>query len=251
MRLRRLIPLGVAAFLLMGGAWSGALWTTEQGQPLAEGPINGVGRESSGADRPVATVAAKVGLANVAGQSGVASPVTLGFDEAAVLSETGELQLLAAGTELVLTSDQWTTLAETTLEAQAVRLAYEATIARRAAGGGDIVRLEIPMYAAAGDAMRSRFEARLGEKLGTDIAAEILVRIGARMEGHFGGFGVAEQTIEVTRGADRVTEVTRTVKYWNAIDGAARLTSRRETHFPAWEESAGAGWSALLAVAGG
>lgn len=176
---------------------------------------------------------------------------TVSEDDAAVVGEVAELQMMATGMELTLTPEQWSAFAEVSLETQAVRLNYEAEIATRRTSSGGGVELDIPMYADAGDALRQRFEARLGERLGVDTTAEILSTIGTKLEGHFAGFGVAAQTL-VIRGDPRSAdcEVIRTASYWNAAEGGAQLSSRRETHLPAWEDPSGVRWAALLARAG-
>jgi hypothetical protein len=43
-------------------------------------------------------------------------------------------------------------------------------------------------------------------------------------------------------------QVLRTVKYWNSVEGRDRLTTRREYHFPVWEDPTGDSWGALLAM---
>ncbi len=174
-------------------------------------------------------------------------------DDAALLGEMSELQILAQGTAVELDNRQWTALAAVALETQTIRHRYEAQIARRVACGPDRTQVEIPMYPAAGDALRERFHAELRAALGADEATRVLEGLGARMEGHFAGFGVAVQTLEITgdpRGLRPNCEVTRTIKYWNSVNGTEQLTTRRETHFPAWEDPSGDNWGALLAVAG-
>ena len=59
------------------------------------------------------------------------------------------------------------------------------------------------------------------------------------------------QTLDVTAnrgGALDDMEVTRTVTYWNSVEGSDRPTTRREVHFPAIEDPTGDRWSALLAM---
>jgi hypothetical protein len=172
-------------------------------------------------------------------------------DASALVAETSELQLLAQGSNLVLEPHQWEAMAAVTLELQAVRLAYEATIATGTELGAGRYRVEIPVYAAAGDALRARFRAELCGRLGEAEAGEILARLGARLEGRFGGFGVGVQTLDITGnpgGANPDWVLTRTVKFWNSVEGQDRLTTRREIFLPALEDPAGESWGPLLSV---
>jgi len=172
-------------------------------------------------------------------------------DATAQVAEIVALQLLAQGTELELGARQWAALASVTAEIQAVRHAYEASIAVATVREPGRSRIEIPAYAAAGDALRARFHAGLREQLGEANAAEILEQLGARLEGHFAGFGVSVQTLEVTGDMSRGNtdwQMTRTVKFWNSVEGDERLTTRRETHFPGREDPAGDSWGPLLST---
>lgn len=167
------------------------------------------------------------------------------------VAEIVALQLLAQGTELELGAQQWSALAEVTAEIQAIRHAYEASIAVATWPEPGRGRIEIPAYAAAGDALRARFHAGLREQLGEANAAEILEQLGPRLEGHFAGFGVSVQRLDVTGGPGGIPtewEITRTVNYWNSVEGQDRLTTRRETHFPGREDPAGENWEPLLTV---
>jgi hypothetical protein len=112
-------------------------------------------------------------------------------------------------------------------------------------------RVEIPAYAAAGDALRARFEAGLREKLGPACAAEVLARIGRKLEGYFGGFGVCVQTLDFAadaRDGEHEWAVTRTVQYWNSVEGGESLSTRRETLLPGREDPAGMSWAPLLSL---
>lgn len=175
----------------------------------------------------------------------------LSADAARLTAEIAALQLLAQDSDLELASRQWAVLAEVTQEIQAVRQAYEATLATTAVVAPGRFRMEIPAYAAAGDALRARFHALLGERLGEANAAEVLARIGTRLEGHFAGFGVSVQALEITgdpREAGAEVAVTRTVRYWNSVEGGDQLTTRRETHFPRREDPASEHWGPLLSA---
>jgi hypothetical protein len=181
------------------------------------------------------------------------APVSLGANDAAVIAEQMLLQTMPGAAELELSARQWSALAEVTLHLQAVRLAYEASLARveRSEGGGH--RIEIPTYPAAGDALRERLHAEIRARFSTDTANEILAALGRGLEGHFAGFGVGVQTLEVAVAANqdpRDMQVTRTISFWNSIENENRLTLRRETHFPEHEDPEGQLWGPLLALAG-
>ena len=174
-------------------------------------------------------------------------------DDAALLVEVSALQLLAHGLNLELSSAEWLALAAVSRETQAIRQIYEAQIATGARVAPGRFRVEIPMYADAGDALRARFLAQMRAGLGAGTADEIVGKLGSRLEGYFGGFGVAVQTLDIVgdpREPQSDCEVTRTVRYWNSVEGSDRLTIRRETHFPAWEDPHGENWGPLLAAAG-
>jgi hypothetical protein len=180
-------------------------------------------------------------------------PDELSGDATALVGEMCDLQLLAQGTGLALDSRQWSMLAAVVLNAQAVRQIYEAEIATATLVAPGRYRVEVPSYASAGDLLRAQFHADLRAKLGEATAGEVLAKLGEKLEGRFAGFGVSLQTIDIAadpRGADTNWQVTRTVTYWNSVDGGDRLTTRRETHFPAWEDPTGERWAALLAVVG-
>lgn len=170
-------------------------------------------------------------------------------NDRALVGEMAALQALAQGSELELAPRQWAALAAATLHIQAVRQAYEATLATVTKSAPGRYRVDVPAYPAAGDALRAKFHAELRAQLGEDATAEVLTHLGRALEGHFAGFGVSVQTLEFAGG-----EVTRTVRFWNAVDGHERLTTRRETHFPALEDPTGELWSpymARVAAAGG
>ena len=179
-------------------------------------------------------------------------PAALSAEGTALVAEVSALQLLAPEAELDLSARQWSALAEITLQIQAIRQAYEASIATATATEPGRFRVEIPAYAAAGDALRAKFHDALREQLGEANATEILDRLGARLEGHFGGFGVSVQTLDITAasapGVVADYAVTRTVQFWNSIEGQARLTTRRETHFPAQDDPTGETWQPFLAL---
>lgn len=183
-----------------------------------------------------------------------AAPVaTLTVDAAAEFVALCQLRLLAADIDLDLSHRQWAKLAAATSQAQAVRLAYEAEVAtvREIAPGR--FRVEIPAYAAAGDELRQRFMADLREGLGEAVAAEIMAMLGAKLEGSFAGFGVSNQTLEITGDARRSpasVRVERTARFWNSAANTEQATTRREVLLPLAEDPTGEAWTPLLALVG-
>lgn len=179
------------------------------------------------------------------------TPVQLSADASALVTEMCNLHLLADAADLSLTSQEWSVFAAVVLRTQAIRQACEARIATSQVIAPGHYRLEIPAYAGVGDALREKFHADLRTELGELKAAEVLAKVGDRLEGRFAGFGVSVQTLEVNAspgGALGDMEVTRTATYWNSVEGSDRLTTRREIYFPALEDPTGDGWSALLAM---
>lgn len=164
-----------------------------------------------------------------------------------------QIKLLAAETDLDLSHRQWARLAAAATQAQAVRLAYEAEIAtvRKIAPGR--YRVDIPAYAAAGDALRQRFLAELRDSLGEAVAAEVLEKLGAKLEGIFAGFGVSSQTLEISGDAHRApaeVQVERTAHFWNSAADSDRVTTRREVVLPLADDPTGEAWTPLLALVG-
>lgn len=172
---------------------------------------------------------------------------------AAQFSTLIELQLAATemNLDLDLTTKQWQAFSAAVVQAQAVRHNFEATIATATEIAPGRYRIDIPAYAAAGDELRRQFLAELERGLGKDAAAEVTRAFGHRFEGSFAGFGVSAQTLEVAgnpaASPDKV-EVSRTVRYWDSLDGRERVTTRREVHFPSDEDPSGECWNALLAL---
>lgn len=164
-----------------------------------------------------------------------------------------DLQLMAAGTDLSLDSDQWAALAAVVVRTQAVRHQYEAEI-----GGLQVIalgkyRVEIPMYARAGDALRQQFIAEMLSTLGEATANDVLAKMGGRLEASFAGFGVSVQTLDITGNPARdrtEVQIARTASYWSSEEGGDRPATRREIHFPATEDPTGDRWDALLATLG-
>jgi hypothetical protein len=182
----------------------------------------------------------------------VARPAfSLSADSAAVLTEQIALAALAEQTDLSLSSQQWERFATLTLYHQAVRHAYEAKIAALTPISPGHFRLEVPMYADAGDALRDAFYRELRTTLG-DVAAEAIeFKLGTQLEEHFAGFGVAVQTLEfvadATRGGSDYT-VKRSIVFWGDLAATERLSRKEETHFPSLEDPTGTQWGPFLSL---
>lgn len=246
--------------IVAAGVWMG---TWEAGEAVLEGvqaekPVEMTAKADVPAGVPATRVVHFWTGDETAAQSTEARPaVALGADEGAMVAEVAALQTLARDADLELSPRQWSAFAAATAHVQAVRQAYEATLATATKPEPGRYRLEIPAYPAAGDALRAQLAAELRAQLGETTAAEIVAQLGGALEGHFGGFGVSVQTLEFSTAAgqaDSDYQVTRTVKFWNATNGADRLTTRRETLFPGLEDPSGHAWGpflATLAAAGG
>lgn len=178
-------------------------------------------------------------------------PTTLNVHDAAGLAEQSALRLLARDADLELTARQWAAFAAATAHIQTIRQNFEATLASVKLMPDGRYRMEIPAYATAGDALRTKLTAELVKQLGDETATEILAVLGSKLEGYFGGFGVSVQTLDfaasASPGAPEDFQVTRTVQYWNAVEGGAELRTRRETHFPGLEDPSGEAWQPFLA----
>jgi hypothetical protein len=175
----------------------------------------------------------------------------LSNDASALLTEICDLQLMAQDSGLTLNSQQWSTFAAVVLRTQAIRQTYEAQIATSKAIAPGQYRVEIPVYASVGDALRQEFNDELRQELGAPMAANVLAKLGERLEARFAGFGVSAQTLDIAAapGAQPSDiQITRTVTYWNSVEGSDHATTRREIHFPADEDPTGDSWSALLAM---
>jgi hypothetical protein len=255
MRKRRITFILLAAVLATAGLME-EVWRVEP--PAKVIPVKAL-RPGQGYDQQISSINEAKYLVHVTRTPATTSersapvPDELSGDATALVGEMCDLQLLAQGTGLALDSRQWSMLAAVVLNTQAVRQIYEAEIATATLVAPGQYRVEVPSYASAGDLLRAQFHADLRAKLGEATAGEVLAKLGEKLEGHFAGFGVSLQTIDIAadpRGADTNWQVTRTVTYWNSVDGGDRLTTRRETHFPAWEDPTGERWAALLAVVG-
>jgi hypothetical protein len=114
-------------------------------------------------------------------------------------------------------------------------------------------RLEIPVYGAAGDALRGGFYGGLRTALGADVSEEIATKLGAALEARFAGFGVAVQTLDFVREVadfSEISTVRRTIWFWNGTSEESALSRRQEMFFPELEDPTGAQWGPLLARIG-
>jgi len=209
-----------------------------------------VKRAAAISEKP-AVISAKASTSTFAAISTTAKPLQLSSDATALLAEMCDLQLLAHGTGLNLNSRQWSAFASVVLRNQAIRQTYEAEIATSKVVAPGQYRVEIPAYADVGDGLRGKFITDLRTALGETVAVNVLTELGDRLEARFAGFGVSMQTLDITgnpQGTLADIQITRTVTYWNSVDGNDRPTTRREIHFPASEDPTGDSWSALLAM---
>jgi hypothetical protein len=172
-------------------------------------------------------------------------------DAAAQLAEELTLRMQAERLPLQLSDDQWSAFAAVTIHYQAVRQAYEATLAQATIIGPGRYRLDIPAYPGAGDALRARLFAELEACLGAPATESIARQFAGVLESHFGGFGLGIQTLEFVadeRGVDAEYQVTRTVQFWNTAHDSDRFATRRETYFPGIEDPTGHTWGPFLAL---
>jgi len=251
MRKERIAAILLAAVLLTGGA-TGLRRATGEPEPETRAPARIDRPRSADAPRTVEFLSARPAAPAAAPAVAPHPAAPLAPESAALVAEIAELQSLAEGTDLELNTRQWEALGTVTLHLQAVRLAYEARIATSTALPAGRHRIEVPAYPSAGDALRAQFHAALRSELGEANAMEILEKLGSRLEGHFVGFGVSVQTLDLSpdpRGGGDY-EVTRTAKYWNSVESENRLTTRREIFYPALQDPDGDCWGALLALAG-
>lgn len=252
MSLPRTLTLSLAALGLLGIAGLG----TASFRQADTGAIRGQS-EASQVSAGLATVArpdqivhfeAMPAPRSLSPQSPAAS---LNPHDAAGLAEQSALRLLARDADLELTARQWAAFATATAHIQTIRQNFEATLASVKQMPDGRYRMEIPAYATAGDALRTQLTAELVRQLGDETATEILAVLGSRLEGYFGGFGVSVQTLDFAAAASPNSpedfQVTRTVRYWNAVEGGSELRTRRETHFPGLEDPSGEAWQPFLA----
>lgn len=246
---RRVLPIALLAALMVGGSlrWRDApRFASRSGEGSAR--VVYFDTDASPDGLPART---SVGLTldpNWAARAIASAPVELDRDAGALVGEVAALQALAAGKPLALAPEQWLALAEVTRHHQAIRQAYEASIAIVSVRSGTGGRMEIPAYAATGDALRARVHAEITAALGPLAGANLLRQLGPELEAYFAGFGVSAQTLEFAGGAGDGADfqVTRTVRYWNAFSDSDRLSTRRETYFPALEDPSGHTWGPFL-----
>jgi hypothetical protein len=187
------------------------------------------------------------------GRSSDVAARTLALTGAAaeLLAEEVALRTMPNAANLQLTGEQWTELARVTANCQAVRQAFEASIATPHVLGRGLYRVDVPAYPHAGDALRAKLHSDLRAALGDAVARHVTSELGDGLEAHFAGFGVSVQTLDFKadlNGAEAEYEVTRTIKYWKSKAADDRLTTRQETHFPGLEDAAGHTWGPFLAL---
>ena len=229
----------VAGILLVMGAIGGALagfrGAGEGASELAAGDVGAI--EATPIEHGEARKAVEIGSLALAVTKGLAV-MELSGDENAAVAEMSELQLMGGEAGLVLASEQWAALAEVTLRTQAVRQAYEAEIASTTQVAPGRWRLDVPGYAEAGARLRAKFFSEMGGALGASVAAEVIEKIGPALEGHFAGFGVSLQTLDVVGDSRAAASgdyvVTRTVAYSRDAGSGEQVAVRRETYFAGW-----------------
>jgi hypothetical protein len=254
MRKRLVFAMLLAAVLLTVGVTTGRrLARGVESANLA--PAAETKMDRAGQSPPSVEVAAEAAVVSAVAKSNSAMErvklYALSEDETALLGATCELQMLAQGTELELNGDQWSALAAVTMDIQTIRHTYEAEIATVKAVEPGRYRVEVPVYSEAGDALRAQFRDALRAELGDVKATEVVEKMGRRLEGHFAGFGLSVQTLDIVARPESGRTgyvVTRTVRYSAGDENGDRVVTRRETHAPDWDVSAGESWDVFLAV---
>ncbi len=244
---RSTIPLLLLAAMIVVGGGRRVGSSCAPGMPSVESD-SAMGESGAAVAQPVLRKVEPVDGSESTRSRAVAVVGGLSGESYAALAEQAAVRMAVSGAELDLTAEQWSALGAVTAHYQTVRQTFEATIATVSAR--DALRLDIPAYPAAGDALREKFFSELRERLGDAAADQIVQRAGVALEGYFGGFGVGVQTIEFSPGAVVAAadyQVTRTAQYWNSVEDRAGLTLRRETYFPALEDPSGERWGPLLA----
>lgn len=242
-----------AGLLLSAALFSAALWSwgptlsATNPESAAAGITDATNRRDAGAAADAA--ANRPPLVLPAPSRVVAA--TLSTEQAAAVAETVALQQRAAECGLSLSPEQWMALGAVSSHHQAIRHAYEASVARATHVAAGQARIEIPAYPVAGDALRAGFYDALRAQLGPAATQEVARCLGSALEGHFAGFGVSVQTLDIfaaPAAAETDYQVMRTIKYWNSAEASDRLITRREVHFPGLEDPSGHHWGPFLSV---
>jgi hypothetical protein len=244
MALRR-VPLILILTLLVGAI---PLLTREWDSPVETPGVPAPVPQSASDPRPASLARP---LSEPQGPGEVARPLALTADATAVVVEQLALRQLAHELELPLSDEQWATFARIAAHHQAIRHAYEASIAVLRPSPEGRFQLEIPVYGDAGDALREEFYLSLDVELGPAPAAQIAALMGARLDGYFGGFGVSVQTLDFDAAPGTPLDeylITRTVRFWNQASDQERVLTRRESHLPAVEDPSGQQWGPFLAL---
>jgi len=171
------------------------------------------------------------------------------------LAEQIELNGWVEQAGLVLSPAELDAFARVTAEFDEIREAYEVRIAKSGQDKKGLPKLEIPLYANAGDALRNSFYAALRSAMGEELAAKIQEKLGSQLEGRFAGFGTAVQTVHIRSEASPVgaTEVAvERVSRYASQDGAGdRVLTRKETDISSGSDSGeGSRWSGYRSALG-
>jgi hypothetical protein len=167
---------------------------------------------------------------------------------AALLAEQIALQHLLDDAAVELSPEEWAAVAGVTSHIQAVRQAYEASIAEVTEAEPGRYSLLVPPYPDAGNLLRNHLENQLRELLGPQAGEQLVRQLGPGLERHFAGFGSSVQTVEFQSdgsGSDDY-RVTRTAHYWSASTPGLSPQRRREVYFPAIEDPDGHQWGPFL-----
>jgi len=242
---RRFAPFLIAAFLFTSVVVTRialAHFRLDRGSVATSGELFAGSRRLPNPEKTAAALLPSPGLSANEGALSATPVFTLSSESSAQLAEEIELNGLAEQADLTLTANQLKAFADVTALHQAIRESYEWEIASavRAQDGRSLI--EIPAYSDAGNALRAAFYADLREVLGASTAAQIEAKVGSRLEGRFGGFGAAEQMIELpAASSDSETEpvLQRTILYSNPSAGADHPVVRQEAYFPRFEDTAG------------
>lgn len=245
------IMLGLTG--LLGGAW----WTRHSapraGTPLADRAI--LSEQVVRFESQLTAASEDCAASTDAFLAPSVAAVAIGSltpDAAAQFAVLCRVRLLAADTDLDLSHREWAGLAAAFAHCQTVRLAYEAEIASVETVAPAHFRVEIPTYGLAGEELRRRFVSDLAAALGESVAAEVIDKLGHRLEAEFAGFGVSRQTLEVfgepVAGGEGMT-IHRTARYWTRVNEHERMTTRLHVeHLSALD--AGDRWDVLVALIG-
>lgn len=198
-------------------------------------------RLESPADRQLPTL--------VPGRPAAGPVATLGEDSSALLAEMIALRQLGEAAHLSLPDEHWAVIARVTAHLQAVRLAYEASIATLVDVKPGYYRLDVPPYARVGADLRAQLQTELRIRLGTHVADYLQQRMATQLDRHFAGFGVRPQTFEFradVQGQENEYSVTR--REWSLPSQPAERPAlyRTDAYLPGFEDPSGFVWGPFL-----